>query len=105
MDNRAYNSPNGEDPTGNRSDVTVSRPENPEDTSTEAPATTNEPVVETVYVTPVPEEKGSLFEEHPVLMVVLIVLLVVVSAVVIVLFVSIAKVKRRRKKAGIRRVH
>lgn len=104
LDNRAYNAPNGEDPTGNRSDVTVSRPENPDDTSTEAPATTNEPVVETVYLTPVPEEKGSLFEEHPVLMIVLIVLLVVVSAVVIVLFVSIARVKRRRKKAGIRRV-
>ncbi len=104
LDNRAYNSPNGEDPTGNRSDVTVSRPEDPEDTSAEAPATTSEPIVETVYVTPVPEEKGSLLEEHPLLMIVLIVLLVVVSAIVIVLFVSIAKAKRRRKKAGIRRV-
>ncbi|MBR5040899.1 MAG: D-alanyl-D-alanine carboxypeptidase [Clostridiales bacterium] len=103
-DNRAYNAPNGEGPTGSRADVTVSRPENTEDTSTEAPSATTQPIVETVYVTPVPEEKGSLFEEHPVLMVVLIVLLVVVSAVLIVLFISIAKVKRRRKKAGIRRV-
>lgn len=104
LDNRAINAPNGETPTGSRADVTVSGQENPGDTSTEAPTATTEPIVETVYVTPVPEEKGSLFEEHPVLMIVLIVLLVVVSAVLIVLFISIAKVKRRRRKAGIRRV-
>ncbi len=101
MDYRSYNAPRGQEPTGDKTVIHIGTPtpiptEAPEPTQTQAPVVTQAP--EQV------EEKKSMFEEHPVLVIVLIVLGVIVITLIIFTFLSAYRIRRRRKKMGIRKI-
>ncbi|MBO4928751.1 MAG: D-alanyl-D-alanine carboxypeptidase [Clostridiales bacterium] len=104
VDNRGYNAPAGEGPTGERAYVTISGHDDPNATE---PSETDATVATETAATPTPaveKEEGSLFEEHPVLMIVLIVLGLVAVALIILTVVSVSKNRKRRKRMGIRKV-
>ncbi|MBO4473376.1 MAG: D-alanyl-D-alanine carboxypeptidase [Clostridiales bacterium] len=108
VDNRGYNAPEGQGPTGERANVTVSGQDHPDDTQvTEPSETTGMAPAETTTTAPVAqqEEKKSLFEEHPVVFVVLIVLMVIVAAVLIITCISIHQNRKRRRRMGIRKIN
>jgi len=100
MDYRTYNCPKGEEPTGDKSVIHIGTP-TPEPTQAAEPT----PTVASAVTTPAPEqEEKSLFEEHPALVIVLIVLAVIVFALVIITFASAMRIRKRRKKMGIRKI-
>ncbi|MBR2751991.1 MAG: hypothetical protein IKD90_12770 [Clostridiales bacterium] len=99
MDYRTYNAPKGQEATGDKSLIQIGTP-TPIPTVAADPTPTSVPAV-----TPVPEESSkSLFEEHPALVIVLIVLAVIVTGLVIITFASAMRIRKRRKKMGIRKI-
>ena len=102
MDYRSYNAPDGRGPSGEKSLIQINTP------TPEPGQDSPQPSVETIYVTVTPEpevkEKGSLFEEHPVLVILLIVLSIVVVGLIFFTAISVHQAKRRRKKMGVRKI-
>ncbi|MBO4687531.1 MAG: D-alanyl-D-alanine carboxypeptidase [Clostridiales bacterium] len=107
VDNRGYNAPDGQGPTGERANVTVSGQDNPEDTQVTEPSETTGIAPSETTATPEAqqEEKKSLFEEHPVVFIVLIVLMVIVAAVLIITIITIHQNRKRRRRMGIRKIN
>ena len=106
IDNRGYNAPVEDSPSGQKGNVTVSSPDGPTEETSEPSETTLAPTTETTAsVTPAAkEEKKSLMQKHPVLVIVLVVLATIVVCMIVLTIVSVSRVKRRRRKAGIRKV-
>ena len=107
VDNRGYNAPDGQGPSGERSNITVSGQDHPEDTEPSAPSETSltEPAATSSAPIEQKEEKKSLFEEHPVMVIILVVLAVIVVTVLVITCISISKTRRRRRKMGIRKIN
>ncbi len=104
LDNRAYNAPDSQSPSGNGGGIAVSTQETSAEETAEPTESTMLPS-ETDTVTPEPkEEKKGLMEKHPVLVIVLVILATIVVIMIVLTIVSVGRVKRRRRKAGIRKV-
>ncbi|MEE3351916.1 MAG: hypothetical protein VZR13_05870 [Saccharofermentanaceae bacterium] len=104
IDNRGYNSPKEQGPSGSKGNVTVSSPESTEETLAPTETTQAPSVTEASSVTPAPQaEKKGFMEKHPVLVIVLAVLSTIVVIMIILTIISVSRVKKRRK-TGIRKV-
>ncbi len=103
MDYRAYNVPDGEGPTGEKSEITISGPEDPKATETAAPAETSE-TAPLATPTPEPEEDSGFLGGNPVLIIVVLTLAAIALVLVIFTAVSVARAKRRRKRMGVRKI-
>ena len=104
IDNRTYNAPKDNVPSGSKGNVTVSSPESTEETL-EPTETTQAPSTAATTV-PQPEtktEKKSLIEKHPVLVIVLTILSTIVVIMIVLTIISVTRVKKRRR-TGIRKV-
>ncbi|MBO4494842.1 MAG: D-alanyl-D-alanine carboxypeptidase [Clostridiales bacterium] len=99
MDYRTYNAPKGQEATGDKSLIHIGTPTPIPTVAPDEPTPTAAPAA-----TPVPLEEKTLFEEHPALVIVLIVLAVIVFGLVIITFTSAMRVRKRRKKMGIRKI-
>ena len=104
IDNRTYNAPKDNVPSGSKGNVTVSSPESTEETL-EPTETTQAPSTAATTV-PQPEtktEKKGLIEKHPVLVIVLTILSTIVVIMIVLTIISVTRVKKRRR-TGIRKV-
>lgn len=105
VDNRAYNAPKDQGPSGTRADVTVSGQETSASESEAPTETTMAPTTTANELTPTPAaEKKNLLAKHPVLVIVLVVLATIVVGLGVLTAVSVARAKKRRKRMGIRKV-
>ncbi|MBP5492549.1 MAG: D-alanyl-D-alanine carboxypeptidase [Clostridiales bacterium] len=103
MDYRPYNAPEGQEPSGEKSNIQIGTP-TPEPSQETQPEQTQVVPAETT-ITPIEEkEEQSLFEEHPVLVIILIVLSIVVVGLIFFTVISVSQAKRRRKRMGVRKV-
>lgn len=105
IDNRGYNAPKDQGPSGNKGNVTVSSPESStEETMAPSETTLAPSATEATTVSPETQaEKKGFMEKHPVLVIVIAVLCTIVVGLIILTIISVSKVKRRRK-TGIRKV-
>lgn len=103
MDYRPYNAPEDQKPSGEKSLIEITTPTPVPQPDEPAPSEVHE-TLPTATTEPQEAKKGSLFEEHPVLVILLIVLSLIVVGLVFFTVISVHQAKRRRRKMGIRKI-